>query len=309
MIPFLLFLLSGIFYTAHALGFGIYRRPETQDQSGLVQMFDQSSLWSDIGYEVAEGCLEDGHQVVLQRTSSSSPEFLEQHSDIDDLIVFKSFETQDAQDRWVADEIKKNLENDELRPDDIIVINPNPLTTKKIVAPIRSMLFQEGIASHTAGVDTAPDIFFANDNDSVAFTGIYRAKGNEAAMVYVVNSQVCFDSAFDLAKLRNQLFTAITRSKAWVRVLGVGKSMDGLISEYEQVKAHNFTLDFIYPTQSQRNHMNVVNRDMSEAEKARIRSGQSNMAGLIADLESGQIFLEDLGEEQVDKLRMLLEKK
>ena len=55
--------------------------------------------------------------------------------------------------------------------------------------------------------------------------------------------------------------------------------------------------------------MNVVNRDMSEAEKARIRSGQSNMAGLIADLESGQIFLEDLGEEQVDKLRMLLEKK
>lgn len=295
--------------TAHALGFGIYRRPETQDQSGLVQMFDQSSLWSDIGYEVAEGCLEDGHQVVLQRTSSSSPEFLEQHSDIDDLIVFKSFETQDAQDRWVADEIKKNLENDELRPDDIIVINPNPLTTKKIVAPIRSMLFQEGIASHTAGVDTAPDIFFANDNDSVAFTGIYRAKGNEAAMVYVVNSQVCFDSAFDLAKLRNQLFTAITRSKAWVRVLGVGKSMDGLISEYEQVKAHNFTLDFIYPTQSQRNHMNVVNRDMSEAEKARIRSGQSNMAGLIADLESGQIFLEDLGEEQVDKLRMLLEKK
>ena len=205
--------------------------------------------------------------------------------------------------------IKKNLENDELRPDDIIVINPNPLTTKKIVAPIRALLFQEGIASHTAGVDTAPDVFFADDNNSVAFTGIYRAKGNEAAMVYVVNSQVCFDSPFDLAKLRNQLFTAITRSKAWVRVLGVGENMDGLISEYEQVKAHGFTLDFTYPTQSQRNHMNVVNRDMSEAEKKRVRNSQTNMAGLIADLESGQIFLEDLGEEQVAKLRMLLGEK
>lgn len=295
--------------TAHALGFGIYRETETHGQSGLVQMFDQSSLWHDIGYEVAGGRLEDGHHVVLQRTPSSSPAFLEQHSDIDDLIVFKSFKTQEDQDRWVANEIKNNLENDELRPDDIIVINPNPLTTKKIVAPIRALLFQEGIASHTAGVDTVPDVFFANDNDSVAFTGIYRAKGNEAAMVYVVNAQDCFDSAFDLAKLRNQLFTAITRSKAWVRVLGIGKSMDGLISEYEQVKAHNFTLDFMYPTQSQRNHMNVVNRDMSEAEKARIRSGQNNIAGLIADLESGQLFLEDLGEEQVDKLRMLLRKK
>lgn len=117
--------------TAHALGFGIYRKPETQGASGLVQMFDQSSLWNDIGYEVADGRLEDGHRVVLQRTSMSSPEFLEQHSDIDDLIIFKSFETQEEQDRWVANEIKKNLENDELRPDDIIVINPNPLTTKK----------------------------------------------------------------------------------------------------------------------------------------------------------------------------------
>lgn len=295
--------------TAHALGFGIYRKPETQGASGLVQMFDQSSLWSDIGYEVADGRLEDGHRVVLQRTSMSSPEFLEQHSDINDLIIFKSFETQEAQDRWVASEIKKNLENDELRPDDIIVINPNPLTTKRIVAPIRALLFQEGIASHTAGVDTAPDVFFADNNNSIAFTGIYRAKGNEAAMVYVVNSQACFDSPFDLAKLRNQLFTAITRSKAWVRVLGVGKDMDGLISEYEQVKAHGFTLDFTYPTQSQRNHMNVVNRDMSEAEKKRVRHSQTNMAGLIADLESGQIFLEDLGEDQVARLRMLLGEK
>jgi len=295
--------------TAHALGFGIYRKPKTEGMSGLVQMFEQSSLWNDIGYKVSDGQLEDGRRVVLQRTPASSPEFLEQHSDIDDLIIFKSFETQEAQDRWVADEIKKNLEHDELRPDDIIVINPDPLTTKKIVAPIRALLFQEGIASHTAGVDTAPDVFFADGNDSVAFTGIYRAKGNEAAMVYVINSQVCFDSLFDLAKLRNQLFTAITRSKAWVRVLGVGKSMDGLICEYEQVKAHGFTLDFTYPTQSQRKHMNVVNRDMSEAEKTRVRNRQNNMAGLIADLESGRIFPEDLGEEQVAKLRMLLEKK
>ena len=294
--------------TAHALGFGIYRSPESNG-SGLVQMFDQSSLWHDIGYEVAEGFLEDGKRVVLQRTPRTSPEFLEKHSEIDDLIVFKAFDSQEEQDRWVAQEIKHNLEKDELRPDDIIVINPNPLTTKKIVAPIRSLLFQYGIASHTAGVDTAPDIFFANDNDSIAFSGIYRAKGNEAAMVYIVNAEVCFDSSFDLAKLRNQLFTAITRSKAWVRVLGVGKSMEGLIAEYEQVKAHDFKLDFIYPTQSQRDHMNIVNRDMSESEKSRIKKSQGSMAALIADLESGQIFLEDLGEDQVSRLRSLLEGK
>lgn len=294
---------------AHALGFGIYREPEAAGESGLVQMFDQNNLWNDIGYKVLEGTLEDGKHIVLGRDASTSPEFLETHSDVDDLIVFKVFETQEEQDNWVAQEIKKNLEDDELRPDDIIVINPNPMTTKKLVAPIRARLFEYGIESHTAGVDTAPDVFFSDHNDSVAFTGIYRAKGNEAAMVYVVNSQDCYSSHFDLAKRRNQLFTAITRSKAWVRVLGIGKEMEGLVAEYEKVKKHKFTLDFNYPTQNQRNHMNIVNRDMSETEKLRVRKSQGNFANLIKDLESGKIFIEDLGKDQVARLRALLGEK
>ena len=295
--------------TAHALGFGIYRKATGIKESGLVQMFDQCELWRDIGYEVDSGELTDGKHVVLQRTAESSPMFLETHSDIDDLIMFKFFETQEEQDLWVANEIKHNLEKDELRPDDIIVINPDPITTKKNVAPIRSQLYQWGIDSHTAGVDTTPDVFFADNNDSIAFTGIYRAKGNEAAMVYIVNAQTCFDSHFDLAKRRNQLFTAITRSKAWVRVLGVGKGMQELISEYEAIKNHKFTLDFVYPTKAQRDHMNIVNRDMSASEKDNVRKSKSNVANLIDGLESGQIYLEDLGEEQVSRLRALLEQK
>lgn len=292
--------------TAHALGFGIYREPSTQRESGLVQMFDQSSLWHDIGYDIVEGDLEEGQHVVLKRTHKSSPVFLESHSDIDDLIIFKSFKTQEEQDSWVAKEIKKNLDMDELRPDDIIVINPDPLTTKRIVAPIRSYLFQQGIQSHTAGVDTAPDVFFSENNDSIAFSGVHRAKGNEAAMVYIVNAQTCFNAGANLAKLRNQLFTAMTRSKAWVRVLGIGDEMDGLIAEYEKVKTHNFTLDFNYPTQAQRNHMNIVNRDMSEAEKNKIKKSKNTMLSLIEELESGKVYLEDLGEDQVERLRTLL---
>lgn len=295
--------------TAHALGFGIYRKSDSEKESGLVQMFDQSALWEEIGYNIADGSLEDGKHVVLERTSKSSPEFLEKHSDIDDLIIFKSFKTKEEQDQWVANEIQTNLEKDELRPDDIIVINPNPLTTKTNVAAIRSLLYQKGIQSHTAGVDTAPDVFFDENNDSVAFTGIYRAKGNEAAMVYIVNAQTCFEALFDLAKIRNQLFTAITRSKAWVRVLGVGSQMDGLIAEYQNVKKHKFTLDFIYPTKAQRDHMNIVNRDMSEAEKNKIKKSKGNIASLIEELESGNIYIEDLGEDQVERLMSLLKGK
>lgn len=292
--------------TAHALGFGIYRQQDNKDEPDLVQMFEQNSLWNDVGYKVIDGKLEDGAHVVLSRTDKSSPKFLEQHSDIDDLIQFKSFKDREEQDLWVSEQIVKNLKDDELRADDIIVINPDPITTKRAVSGIRSKLFNMGIKSHTAGVDTTPDVFFAENEESVAFTGIYRAKGNEAAMVYVINADLCYDSIFELAKKRNQLFTAITRSKAWVRVLGVGENMNKLAKEYEKTKNHNFTLDFIYPDKSQREKMNIINRDMSMAEKNRVKRSKSDLLNLIKELESGEIFVEDLGEDELGKLRELL---
>lgn len=297
-----------ILVTAHALGFGIYRKSDSEKKSSLVQMFDQSTLWKEVGYDITYGSLEDGKHVVLERTNKTSPEFLEKHSDIDDLIIFKSFKSKEEQDWWVAEEIQTNLEKDELRPDDIIVINPTPLTTKTNVANIRSLLYQKGIHSHVSGVDTTPDIFFDESNISIAFTGIYRAKGNEAAMVYIVNAEACFESVFDLAKIRNQLFTAITRSKAWVRVLGIGSKMDGLIAEYENIRNHRFTLDFIYPTKAQRDHINIVNRDMSEVEKNKIKKSKENIANLIEELQRGDIYIEDLGE-QAELLRSLLKSK
>lgn len=292
--------------TAHALGFGIYRQQGDKKEPDLVQMFEQNSLWNDVGYKVIDGKLEDGAHVVLSRTDENSPKFLEQHSDLDDLIQFKSFKYREEQDLWVYEQIVKNLKDDELRADDIIVINPDPMTTKRAVSGIRSKLFDIGIKSHTAGVDTTPDVFFAENEESVAFTGIYRAKGNEAAMVYVINSDLCYDSTFELAKKRNQLFTAITRSKAWVRVLGVGEDMNKLAKEYEQTKDHNFTLDFIYPDKTQREKMNIINRDMSMAEKNRVKRSKSDLLNLIRELESGELFVEDLGEGELEKLRSLL---
>lgn len=295
--------------TAHALGFGIYREPKSEEQSPLVQMFEQNSLWEDIGYEIIEGNLSDDSHVILSRSEDSSPRFLERHSDLDDLIEFKVFETKEEQDCWVAEQILGNLNEDELRTDDIIVINPNPRTTKSAVAPIRAELFKKGINSHTAGVDTTPDIFFNTDADSIAFTGIYRAKGNEAAMVYVINAEACYDSLFELARKRNQLFTAITRSKAWVRVVGVGEDMNKLIAEYRKVKEHNFTLDFVYPNKSQRDKINLINRDMSTAERKKIEQRKTDLSSLLKDLEEENFYLEDLGEEQLDRLRALINKK
>ena len=289
--------------TAHALGFGVYRN------KGLVQIFENKNLWFDIGYQEKNGQIEYGEPVTLSRTPKSSPEFLEMHSPVEDLIQFEVFETPEAQTAWLVAEIKRNLTEDELIPDDIVVINPDPLKTKEAVGEARRTLMQMGINSNLAGVTTIADVF--TEPGTVTFTGIFRAKGNEAAMVYVINAQDCF-GAFeprDVARVRNRLFTAITRSKAWVRVVGVGKAMAALKAEFEKAKAENFTLHFTYPTEDERKTMMTVNRDMSKAEQDRSNKRRTNFAEIIESLDSGESFIEDYPDELVKKLENFLAKK
>lgn len=127
-------------------------------------------------------------------------------------------------------------------------------------------------------------------------------------MVYVINAQDCYYSFGNLVTVRNRLFTAITRSKAWVRVLGFGREMELLRKEFEQIKNENFSLRFRYPTEKERRHLNIVNRDMTEEERKKVKSKQDDLARIIDDLETGKIYIEDLGTEQVTRLMKLLSK-
>ncbi|MCR4575075.1 MAG: ATP-binding domain-containing protein [Lentisphaeria bacterium] len=291
--------------TAHALGFGIYRDIDSKTQTGLIQMFDDKKLWTDVGYEIVDGRLEDDAIVTLERTDKTSPSFLSDISSIEDLIIFKNFETKEEQDNWVVEEIKKNLEQDELRHDDIIVINPNPLTTQREVGSIRAMLFNNNINSHLVGIDTSPDVFLKQGEESIAFSGIYRAKGNEAGMVYIINAQDCYESREQLATVRNRLFTAITRSKAWVRVLGIGEKMSKIQEEYNRVLENNFKLRFKYPSAALREKLTIVNRDRSAIEMKIINEGNNSLKNLLEQLENGDINIHDL---DIDLLKALSSK-
>lgn len=286
--------------TAHALGFGVYRN------EGLVQLFDNKNLWEEVGYQVFEGGMGPGEPVALRRTEESSPEFLEAHSPIDDLIIFEVCASAEEQDQKLVEYIKTNLRQDELTPDDIIVINPDPLTTKQVVGMSRSLLHRDGIDSNVAGVTSLPDVF--SENGKVTFTGIYRAKGNEAPMVYIINAQDCFHSWIprNRAKIRNRLFTAITRSKAWVRVLGYGPGMTGLKEEFERVKANDFNLKFTYPTEKQREEMTIINRDISAEEKKLIDRKQYDLEHIVESLENGETYLSDYPEAIITKLKAIL---
>ena len=292
--------------TAHALGFGIYRDADPSTGTGLIQMFDRAKLWEDVGYSVKAGALRDDAEVTLERTPATSPEFLEHPKEIDQLVEFIKFDSLAEQSTWLAAQIEKNLKEDELSYDDIIVINPNPVTTIKQVGPPRMILFERGIQSHVAGVDSSSDVFFKADEQSVAFTGIFRAKGNEAGMVYVMNAQDCYRSWGTLGKVRNQLFTAITRSKAWVKILGVGADMDHLKQEFDRVVAHNYELNFVYPNAETRKHLRVVNRDLTPEEQRNIKGAKSSITSLISDITAGRVRVEDLDPALLSQLRQVL---
>ncbi|MBD3192576.1 MAG: helicase, partial [Candidatus Heimdallarchaeota archaeon] len=297
--------------TAHSLGFGIYRNNK-KNESNLVQFFDQPQLWREVGYELAEGEFKANSVVTLHRTSETSPVYLENHSDIDDLIIFKLCNDKKEQANWIANEIEKNLNEDELNHKDIIVINPIALTTRNEVSIIRSILLNKSINNHIAGEFNA-DKFF--EEDSISFTGINRAKGNEVPMVYIINAHDCYSgSAFndrDLIRRRNILFTAITRSKAWVRIVGIGEKMNRLIQEYERIKGNNFEMTFTYPSQKEIERINIIHRDITKDEERKIQKDVDsirNIISIVKKIERKETFLEDYPEEIQEVIKTLLEK-
>lgn len=297
-----------VLVTAHALGFGIYR------SGGLAQFFDLPKLWEDVGYRKRDGELKAGQNVQLFRSDEPTHELLYQkEEDIEEIIKFKRFNSKEEQAKEVVKEIRKNLKEDELLHKDIIVINPVSLTTKDEVSTIRLLLNKHGIKSHIAG-DSNPDYFF--EKQSIAFTGINRAKGNEVPMVYIINAQECFShpvfKELDLIKRRNILFTAITRSKAWVRVYGIGERMEMLIDEFKEVKKKNFELHFTYPTPSEIEQMNIIRRDLSSKEEQEIIEEigvLDNLTSILSKIESGEARIEDYPADKQDILKRLIEKK
>ncbi|RUO61789.1 helicase [Pseudidiomarina insulisalsae] len=284
--------------SAHALGFGIYRN------EGLIQLFDQDKLWEDVGYTVTDGVLAGGEELTLERHESASPAFLETHSKLDELIDIRVFEDKKQMNSALVSAVRKNVENDELRPQDILVINPDPFTTKKNVGPIRGRLAELGISSELAGVSTSRDVF--KRDGAITFTGIYRAKGNEAGMVYVINAQDC-NSAYtpsQLALARNRLFTAITRSKAWVRVWGFGPKMEQLKEEWLKLKDNSFRLRFRYPTIEEKSKLRLINKDISNKSKEPPHKYKKILEELSVALERGDVSIDEVPEALVKQIKL-----
>lgn len=275
-----------ILTTALALGLGVYR------EGGLVRMFPEPSFWENIGYEVIGGKLEHGSQVNLARSRDRTPDYFERLLDKDESIQFQVCEDRTSQAKWVADQIENDLLKNELEFSDILVIFPDAYTLGSESAYLMHELRSRNIFSHVVGKGTSQDVVFLDD--SVAITHIYRAKGNEAPVVYVMNANYNF-SGLDLPKKRNSLFTALTRSKGWVRVTGVGENMRGLKAEFDRLcQEHDFTLEFKYPTYNEFETLDNAYTDSTDEERQQIFEGFAKIKKIKAMLKSGELSIDDL---------------
>jgi superfamily I DNA and RNA helicase len=167
--------------TAHALGIGVYR------EGGLLQHPDEPSVWAAIGYDVVHGALASGTPVTLKRSRQSYPEYFDRLLSAPDAVVIKAFGQESEQDAWVAAQIAENLGTDELEHDDILVVLPDAYRAKTRAPKLMAELRRRGIDSHLVGVSTSVDEIF--QPGSIAIAHIHRAKGNEAPMVYAIDSQ------------------------------------------------------------------------------------------------------------------------
>jgi superfamily I DNA and RNA helicase len=264
--------------SAHGTGFGVYR-PE-----GLVQIFDTPSLWEDIGYRFARGRPKGNTDVSIIRKEGASPAYFEELLNPQDAVKTEAFRSAAEQYNYIADQIEKNLSEDELDYDDILVVFCSPLTIRTDAAGMSAALRKRKIVSHLAGITSSRDKIFSDN--SIALTGIYRAKGNEAPMVYVADAQYCV-SGFELARRRNILFTAMTRSRAWVRVTGVGAEMAKLKSELDRVAAAGYALNFRYPTKEEIKKIHLLHQDMPADQKERVEADLEALARIVRRIDEG----------------------
>jgi superfamily I DNA and RNA helicase len=246
-----------VLVVAHALGFGIYH--------DIVQLLESAEHWEDVGYRLREGNLAQlGSDIVIERPAENSP------ISLDGVTGFPLIDTYAAEDlvgecAWAVDQIRRFIAGG-LHPQDIIVISLDDRNARAYFKQLSTDLASTGINTHNLLGDPYSDPpFFVEGR--VTLSTIYKAKGNEAPAVIILG----LDGAGRRTRSgRNKVFTAFTRSKAWLRVSGIGSIAVGLIGEVA-IALQNFPfLRFKMPDLQQ---VEFIQRDLSkkQAKLKRIR--------------------------------------
>lgn len=221
-----------ILVMAHALGFGIYN-------DELIQCFEDKLSWEEMGYVVEEGDCVEGEKMVISRPIENSP----RNHRLKDNFKLESLDDFEKEINFVCNSIENDIKNEGLKPEDIMVISLDDRYAKTYFKNISVRLAEMNILSNNLSADYFYRGFIKEN--CVTLSTVYKAKGNEAAAVYVVGADAFENDKYDRS-MRNKIFTAFTRAKVWLTVSGISIKNKNLEQEIEKVKANNYKFIFDY---------------------------------------------------------------
>ncbi|WP_347839004.1 ATP-binding domain-containing protein [uncultured Draconibacterium sp.] len=265
-----------IILVAHAIGFGIYG-------NRIVQMIDSADYWNDIGYEIESGELKEGSKVKILRPEANSLISISDKYANDEIIKANYFSDFTKEVFFVCESINKDIE-DGLLPEDILVISVDDKNASKYLNYIQEVLAKK---YNRLSNNIHSDKFAIKDfqiKGKVTLSTVHKAKGNEAYSVYVVG----IDSLFSLnpsIRERNILFTAMTRSKAWLSLTGMGDSAKLCCEEIQKAITKFPYLEFDYPTGKD---TRIMKREMKDKAIRRSKTKQM-LDDLLSELSPEEI--------------------
>ena len=227
---------------AFSLGLGIYYK-------SVLQRLESNLHWESLGFKVESGNCNEGDAMVISRPVENTPSIINEQLGRSSM-QWEAFNSMDEECAYVAKAIVKDIKEENLLPDDICVICVDQRQIANYYSKISNMLGSNGIK--TFNMQNAP-----NANRKFSYEGyvtlatLNKAKGNETGMVYIVGADALFKYPNNVIA-RNKLFTAITRAKGWVAILGTSKNvMKVCQNELEQLKSNDFKLVFEQPSEAQ----------------------------------------------------------
>lgn len=241
-----------IILVAHAIGFGIYG-------NRIVQMIESKEYWNDIGYEIKCGKLEEGEVLEIERPKENSLESISSKYRIDEIIRIEKYNSYSDELSGVAAKISGDIK-DGLLCEDILVISVDDRNASKYLSDLQEILKKKyKIKTNNIHADKYSFKDFQIDG-KVSLSTVHKAKGNEAYSVFILGAETLF-SVDPTIRERNIFFTAMTRSKGWVHISGIGTSMDLLINEIQEAKRNFPYLKFKYPSPGD---LRIMKRDIKE---------------------------------------------
>lgn len=269
-----------VLVTAHAIGFGIYG-------DKIVQMLDEKDYWNDIGYKIVKGDFKEGEQIIIERPVENSLETISNHFKKEEIVKFQAYKEYSEEVRQCARNILDDIRQG-LLPDDILVVVVDDRNAKLYLDDIQKLLAHLNIKSNNIHADKFSIKDFSIEGH-VTLSTIHKAKGNEAYSVHVLG----IDSLYSLEptiRERNLMFTAITRTKGWVSISGIGNAAAKWTTELQKALDKSPNIEFNYPS---RKELSIMKRDIQE--KATRKSKQAKILDdLLAEMSPEEIkqFLE-----------------